>query len=322
MGKILQRCDICKNFHVAFVVKDPETGEKIYLCSNCWKKRYGGQNAQESEQNEAAPVEAMESKQTTDSLVNLPYPILEYDPAPDAMIEPKRVIKPRDVPEHCVVCFFKEVLDKVVIEHQARVLVDNKWEDGPHPLYEINYKDSRLAFFHPGVGGAISANLLEEVIAFGCQKFIVCGGCGVLEKGFAVGHLVVVSGAVRDEGVSYHYLPPNREVKANPAGVSALEAALRQQKVPYRVGKTWTTDAPYRETLAKIAARKAEGCLTVEMEAASMMAVAQFRGAVLGQVLYAGDDLSGRKWNERGWQHRKEIRESLFWLSAEACLRL
>jgi uridine phosphorylase len=232
------------------------------------------------------------------------------------------VIKPRQVPEHCVICFLKEVIHKVIDQHQAKIIVDNQWEDGTHPLYELQYRDRRLAFFHPGVGGPIAANLLEEVIAFGCSKYIVCGGCGVLEKGTQVGHLFVVSAAIRDEGVSYHYLPPAREVVANPEGVLALENMLLAHKVAYRTGKTWTTDAPYRETAPKIRARQEEGCLTVEMEAASLMAVAEFRGVTLGQVLYAGDDLSGSEWDERDWQDRKDVREKLFWLAAEACLGL
>jgi hypothetical protein len=58
------------------------------------------------------------------------------------------------------------------------------------------------------------------------------------------------------------------------------------------------------------------------MEAASLMAVAQFRGAVLGQVLYGGDDLSGGEWDNRGWQSRRDVREKLFWLAAEASLEL
>ncbi len=322
MGKILQRCDVCKNFHVAFVVNDPELGEKTYLCSNCWKKRYGSQSAESVEQQKAELHSEMGEEPALPSLERKPYPILEYDPALEAMIEPKRVIKPRPVPEYCVICFFKEVLDKVVNENQAQMIVENKWEDGPHPLYEIRYREQRVAFFHPGVGGAIAANLLEEVIAFGCRKFIVCGGCGVLEKGTQVGHLFIVSAAIRDEGVSYHYLPPAREVVANSAGVEVLEKILQRHKTPYQTGKTWTTDAPYRETLLKIEARRAEGCLTVEMEAASLMAVAEFRGVTLGQVLYGGDDLSGNEWDERGWQDRKDIRENLFWLAAETCLEL
>lgn len=250
------------------------------------------------------------------------YPILEHDPNRTALIEPSRVIKPRDVPEHCVICFFREIIDKVVAEHDARMVVRNAWEDGPHPLYEITHQGRRLAFFHPGVGAPLSAGLLEEVIAFGCSKFIACGGCGVLERDIAVGHLIVVSGALRDEGVSYHYLPPAREVTANQLAVRALSETLDARGVPYRIGKTWTTDAPYRETPNRIARRREEGCVTVEMESAGLMAVAQFRGAILGQVLYGGDDLSGPEWDERGWQSRADVRENLFWLCADACLAL
>jgi len=250
------------------------------------------------------------------------HPILEFDPTPEAFIEPSKVIRPRDVPEHCVICFFKEVIDKVVAQCNAKVLVKNRWEDGPHPLYEISYRDRRLAFFHPGVGAPIGAGLLEEVIAFGCRKFIACGGCGVLEKDIAVGHIIVVAGAVRDEGVSYHYLPPDREVTADPRGVNALVEALNGRGIPYRVGKTWTIDAPYRETPNKIAQRKKDGCLTVEMESAALMAVAQFRNVIFGQALYGGDDLSGAQWDNRAWQSRQDVRESLFWLCADACLGL
>jgi uridine phosphorylase len=250
------------------------------------------------------------------------YPILEFDSTPEAFIEPSKIIRARDLPEHCVICFFREVIDKVIAEYDAKVMVENRWEDGPHHIYEISYQNQRLAFFHPGVGAPIAAGLLEEAIAFGCRKFVACGGCGVLEKDIAVGHIIVVSGAIRDEGVSYHYLPPNREVIANGSGVSALVNTLTSRGVPYRVGKTWTTDAPYRETLNKIAKRKEDGCLTVEMESAALIAVAQFRRVVFGQALYGGDDLSGIEWDHREWQSKSDIRESLFWLCADACLTL
>jgi uridine phosphorylase len=252
----------------------------------------------------------------------MPYPILEFDPSPEAFIEPSKIIQARDLPEHCVICFFREVIEKVVSQYNAKIVVQNRWEDGPHIIYEIDYKDRRLAFLHPGVGAPIAAGQLEEAIAFGCRKFIACGGCGVLEKDMAVGHLVVVSGAIRDEGVSYHYLPAGREVVANESGVNALVKLLNERGLPYRVGKTWTTDAPYRETPKKIARRRDEGCLTVEMESASLMAVAQFRNVLFGQALYGGDDLSGAEWDNRHWQSRSEIRENLFWLCADACLSL
>lgn len=249
------------------------------------------------------------------------YPILEFDPSPTALIEPTQLKTAQDVPEHCVICFFQEVIERIVHEQSARVAAQNRWEDGPHPLYEIAYGGQRLAFFHPGVGAPIAAGLLEEVIAFGCRKFIVCGGCGVLDKDLAVGHLLLVESAIRDEGTSYHYLPPEREVLADPHPLAALQAVIEGKGLPFRRAKTWTIDAPYRETRARAQARRAEGCLCVEMEAAALLAVAQFRQVLLGQVLYAGDDLSGDEWDNRGWQSRRDIRYNLFWLAVEACLR-
>ncbi len=252
----------------------------------------------------------------------MPYPILEFDETREAFIEPSKVVKPRDIPERLVVFFFQEVIEKVVQEHNANMVVRNRWEDGSHPVYEIAYKGQRLGFFHPGIGGPMAGGLLEEVIAFGGRKFMACGGAGVLQKDIAVGNLVLVSGAIRDKGTSYHYLPPGREVDAQKDVLATCETVLQAQRIPYKLGKTWTTDAPYRETQKKIAQRKAEGCLTVEMEAAGMLAVAQYRNVAFGQILYGGDSLSGEEWDNRRWQSRDEIRENLFWLCADICLTL
>ena len=115
---------------------------------------------------------------------------------------------------------------------------------------------------------------------------------------------------------------PGREVNASPDGIAAIERVLKKHRHDYIVAKTWTTDAPYRETPSKVQLRKSEGCLTVEMEAAAFFAVAQFRGVVFAQMLYGGDDVSGDKWDTRSWQDRESVREQLFWLAAEACLDL
>jgi uridine phosphorylase len=253
--------------------------------------------------------------------VGQPYPILEYDFAPESIIEPKRLVTPIDVPDGCLVCFFQEVIDKLVSEGRLIQIAEDKSEMGSHPLYELILGGRRLAVLHPGVGAPLAAGLLEGVIASGCRKFIACGGAGVLDREIAVGHIVVPASAVRDEGTSYHYLPASREVAASPEGVSAIEKVLVAQGVPYVVGKTWTTDAFYRETPGKVQRRRAEGCLTVEMEAAAFFAVARFRNVIFAQMLYGGDDVSGAAWDARDW-HRLPIRERLFWLAAEACLAL
>lgn len=104
--------------------------------------------------------------------------------------------------------------------------------------------------------------------------------------------------------------------------VDAIVATLERHHVPHVTGKTWTTDGLYRETRLKTESRVAEGCLTVEMEAAAFFAVARFRGVTFGQLLYAGDDLSGDEWDSRSWDSHASGRELLFRLSAEACLDL
>lgn len=249
-------------------------------------------------------------------------PLLNFDPTREAIIEPGNVIQRRDVPEHCVICFFAEVIDWVKEHHHARVIWQSKSEIGLHPLYEIDYRGQRLAFFHPGIGAPLAVGLLEEMIALGCQKFIACGGCGVLDREIAVGHLLLPVAAIRDEGTSFHYLPPSREVEADSHAVGVIEAVLRRHGLDYLHTKTWTTDAIYRETPAKAACYLAEGCLSVEMEAAAFFAVAKFRQVSFGQLLYGGDAVIAEGWDGRGWESRSEIRRNLFWLAAEAVLEL
>jgi uridine phosphorylase len=250
------------------------------------------------------------------------YPILEFDATREAIIEPGRVLKGIDIPERCVLCFFQEVISDICGDGAGKNVHKLGSEIGHNPVYEISFNGERLTVFHPGVGAPLAAAFLDELIALGCKKFIACGGAGVLNRDIGVGHVVVPSSAVRDEGTSYHYLPPSREVSASPEGVAAIEAVLQEHHVAYVVGKTWTTDAMYRETRAKMERRKAEGCITVEMEAAAFFAVAQFRGVTFAQILYGGDDISGDEWDHRGWQNQPSARAKLFQLAAEACLRL
>ena len=249
-------------------------------------------------------------------------PILEFDATPEALLEPTRLIRRSDVPERAVLCFFQEVIDLLVERHEAKVIKRLRSEIGRNPVYEIELRGQRLAVVHPGVGAPLAAAFLEEVIALGCRSFIACGGAGVLESAIAVGHVLIPTSAIRDEGTSYHYLPPGREVAAHPDAVAAIEQALAEHGVEYLLCKTWTTDAIYRETPEKIRRRKAEGCLAVEMEAAAFFAVAAFRGVRFGQMLYGGDDVGGAEWSSREWNSHATAREKLFWLAADACLLL
>lgn len=124
------------------------------------------------------------------------------------------------------------------------------------------------------MGGAACAALLEEIIALGGKKILYFGSCGVLDKTVAQGGLLIPTAAYRDEGVSYHYAPPGDYLEVETA--AALSRIFDELRLPYRLTKTWTTDAFYRETRGNLEKRRAEGCAVVEMECASLMAVAGF----------------------------------------------
>ncbi|MGD8922458.1 MAG: nucleoside phosphorylase [Candidatus Zixiibacteriota bacterium] len=250
------------------------------------------------------------------------YPVLEFDPARKAIIEPSEVFKPIDISEHCVVCFHKDVVEQVAATCGATMVFEDKGVYGSNPYYQFEHNGQPVVFFFPLMGASISAAFLELTIALGCKKFIVCGGAGVLDRDIPVGAFVVLDGAIRDEGTSYQYIEAGREILADPEVVKIITTALDERGEPYQVGKSWTTDGLFRETPARIAARKKEGCLTVEMEAAALFAVAQFRQVRLGYIVHGGDDVSGEQWDRRLGEPRAPIKDRLFWLSVEACLRM
>lgn len=250
------------------------------------------------------------------------YPVLEFDSCREAYLEPSNLIKPIDIPECCVISFFRDIIEMKRERGELRQIASISSETIEIPVYETLYEGKRVALVLGFLGSAGAAGYLEELIAFGCRKFIVCGGAGVLRKDIAVGHLVLPTSAVRDEGTSYHYVEPSREIECNKHAVEIIERELIKHGIKYIKGKTWTTDAIYRETKDKVALRVSEGCLTVEMEAAAFFAVAKFRQVILGQILYGGDDLSGEQWDDRKWNNRSDIRENLVELSMKICLEL
>lgn len=250
------------------------------------------------------------------------YPILEFDPNLNAKINPSNLTAKFDVPEYCVITFFGDVIHEMLQSNKLKQVATFYSATVNLPVYETKYNGKSIAIVQGFLGAAGSAALLEELIVMGFKKFIVCGAAGVLQKGIQVGHLVVPYSAVRDEGVSYHYVEPSREIECNKDAINTIVELFENDSIPFIKAKTWTTDAFYRETEDKIALRVSEGCVTVEMEAAAFFAVSKFRNVVLGQILFGGDDLSGVEWDSRRWTSREEIRRSLVELSLKTCLQL
>jgi uridine phosphorylase len=230
-------------------------------------------------------------------------PLLEFDPDPEAVFSAADAIagqsRLHSLPERAVLCFYAEIIESLPSEAERIGFLEAA--HGKHPIWKVRRHDVDIAVFHPGVGAPLAAAFLEEAIAMGVNKAVACGGCGTLSADVKGGDIVVPTSAVRDEGTSFHYLPPSREVDADPDGVRIAVEVLTERDVPHHTGKVWTTDGFYRETAKRVATRKAEGCLVVDMEASAFSAVSQFRGIRFAQLLYGGDDLSGDEWDERAW---------------------
>ncbi|MCL2671532.1 MAG: nucleoside phosphorylase [Clostridiales bacterium] len=250
------------------------------------------------------------------------FPILEFDSDKDAFIRLSHTVAAVEVSEHCVLCFFGEAIAKILLECPHKVVGEFRAGSIRLPIYELAYKGAKVVLIEAFMGAPGAAGQIEELTALGCRKFIACGACGVLDHDIAVGHLIIPTAAVRDEGTSYHYIAPAREIVANVHIVQVIEETLSAKGLPYIKAKTWTTDAFYRETPAKIQLRKAEDCVAVEMEAAAYMAVAQYNDVEFGQILYAGDNLGGAVWDSRNYNGRTEVRELVLRASLDACLRL
>ena len=243
------------------------------------------------------------------------YPILEFDDSKTAKINPVTFVDRPFETDRLIITFFPEVMDRLIAE--GKIAPERTIpSENPVPIYR--FSDENILITLGQVGCPACAGNLDLFNAMGAAKVMFCGGGGVLDKSIEVGQLLVVNGAIRDEGFSYHYIEPSKYIYTNPATTEKIARYLDQNSISYIRGLTWTTDAIFRETADKIALRKQEGAKIVEMEQAGCIAVSQFRGFEYGALIYGGDDVSQDEWSDRGWRSRNGIRYDLVTL----CKRL
>jgi uridine phosphorylase len=248
------------------------------------------------------------------------FPILEYDDSANAIIEPNRV--KNNFPKNCMMTFFNEVLEKYLEKTNAEKIGEYRSEMRNFPVWKVKYNDLEICLIQAVVASGSIAMMTDFLIGGGVKNLIVCGVCGVLSE-IPSGDVILPISALRDEGASYHYLPPKREILLNEIPVKAIKTTLEKNNVNYYECKTWTTDGFFRETIDMVNYRKEEGCSVVEMECATIAAVSEFRKILFGQLLYSGDIIIGNKeYDERNWWNNLTAREKLFHLSLESLYEL
>lgn len=198
----------------------------------------------------------------------------------------------------CIITF-SWMIEKYVLEQfDCRQIGVSRSVTGDTPIWQFTYEGKTFAFFKSYVGAPACVATIEDTRAVFCtDKYVLFGGSGCLNRDIARGRVMIPTAAYRDEGTSYHYAPASDYIDIPCAPV--VEAFMKENGLPYAVGKTWTTDAIFRETENNFAARKAEGCLSVEMECAGVQALCCFRGWQLYVFFTSGDLLDAPKWTAR-----------------------
>jgi uridine phosphorylase len=231
-----------------------------------------------------------------------------------AVIEPARVIEERKkiglhpscpVPAGAIMCY-DAAFWKWICENPANVECDG-WLKG---TYLVSYEESRILVLKvPGFGSPTAVMTLEELIAFGIKKFVSLGAAGGLQKDMNIGDIVVCDRAIRDEGTSHHYSPAEKYAFPSPELTENLSKAFESKGIPYSKGTTWTTDAPYRETIEELRQYRSDGVATVEMEASALFAVGAYRSVSVSSIFAISDLLLEEDWNQ-GY-HSEEKLQSL-----------
>lgn len=252
-------------------------------------------------------------------------PILEYDSDKSAVLMPNHDNISVQLPSKAVFAFLGDEIDQYALSRKATIVANFESATKVYPIYVLEEKvekkvgdkagenagekvdekveeeTQKICLVQAPVGAPAAVQILDWLISYGVREVVSAGSCGSLVD-YAENVFLVPYKALRDEGTSYHYLPPSRYVDVSERSRHAILQTLQAHNLPYHEVKTWTTDGFFRETKTKVASRKQEGCAVVEMECSALAACAQMRGIVWGEILYTADTLHDvENYDERNW---------------------
>ena len=192
--------------------------------------------------------------------------------------------------DKCLVLLSQEIFEHVQSHYNLKQVGLIGGSSYRIPIYAFEYKGELIGVYLSPMGSVLCAgNIAECAYITGATKFVMFGSCGALDKEITKGKIVIPTEAYRDEGTSYHFMPPSDFVKINNS--DKVESIFKKYKIPYVKGKVWTTDGFLMETVNKVKKRKEEGCIVVEMELAACQAVANHFKLELYDFLQPGDVL-------------------------------
>lgn len=226
------------------------------------------------------------------------------------MITPSSFYRARYIADTCIVTFSHKVLNYTLEKYHYKKEVCTGTANGLIQIYSLEYNGKKILFYMSPIGSSIAGMVLDEVsFLTGASNFIFFGSCGSLDSYLTDGKLIIPTESYRDEGFSYHYAPAGDYIKITNA--DKLASIFKNLGIPYVSGKTWTTDAIYMETVRKIEKRKADGCITVEMESAGLQAICSYKNINLFIFFFVSDLLAGALWENMTLGTPEEKRQQI-----------
>ena len=180
------------------------------------------------------------------------------------------------IPGICILDPDGDIVQKLIETGQAQI--NPNWACYHTRLYNFVHEGIEFGIVGCAVGASFAVLVAEEMFASGCKLLISMTSAGQIVSKGKTPYFVLIERALRDEGTSYHYLPPASYSSIRPELIECFKDILQHSKPPVFMGTTWTTDAPFRETEKAIACCQLEGILGVEMEAAALYAFAEAKG--------------------------------------------
>ena len=224
----------------------------------------------------------------------------EFDENKIAVFNAFDIAKKLDNFPKTVIAFFShDIIDEFKKVYNSEIITTIKSITLDFPVYKIISNGEEIGVIQAPLGAPYIVELFEEVVALGAKNILIAGSCGCLASEISDYSIILPTSAIRDEGTSYHYKAPSDEVLLNKEVMKVIEETLNSLKIRYFKGKTWTTDAIYRETLKKLEKRKKQGAIVVDMECSAMASFAELRGVNFGEIFYGADDLSKEEYDVR-----------------------
>lgn len=257
--------------------------------------------------------------------MNSKLSLTDFDSDKSAVFNPDSyIVKNPECPKIAVTCFAENLVSYAAENFKSRKIGEISSANGEIPLYELDVDGVKIGLFMSLIGASAAVAVYEEFFQMGIEKLLVFGTCGVLDGSIADCSIIVPNRAVRDEGTSFHYAPPQNEIAVNVNTLDRICEFLDGKNISHTVGKVWTTDAIYRETRRKVQKRKSDGCICVDMECSAIAALASFRGKEISQFFYSADNLDSEVYEKRSISNSAnlDVKQKILKLAVEMAVIL